>query len=401
MLYLPLRTVKFILEEFEKNFEKYSIKEYKIDNFKKAIILEDSLVLYIEILKSDFPVCCNVEERYLWTRDNDFMDMPQKGGDYYELQIEELTYNTLGFKYNHSAFLRRMKSITGISYLSEDVTYTKFKGYTRCYWCPDKETLVEKIGKQLPELNLRERYNAWEGLKYYFIVLELKGITGQTEYGVAYTTQKPYKYITSLCQTWIEKGLHGNIRLKNYNEFESVFKSWKGKRKQWRLENCLRYCYSTKNFRETDDVWRYADIVLDKAYNGEYANFEWGTWIKPINRWVSEERVYNIVKKLYKDYCVIYQHRPFFLKSDKGGQLSYDVFIAGLNIAIEYQGKQHFEPVEFFCGEKAFIETQHRDEIKRRLSRENGIKLIYVNYWEDINDDLIKSKLNPLIEDLI
>ena len=69
--------------------------------------------------------------------------------------------------------------------------------------------------------------------------------------------------------------------------------------------------------------------------------------------------------------------------------MSYDVYISGLNVAIEYQGKQHFEPVEFFGGDDAFQDLRRRDKIKAELSRANGVKLVYINYWEDITPALI------------
>jgi len=99
--------------------------------------------------------------------------------------------------------------------------------------------------------------------------------------------------------------------------------------------------------------------------------------------------VYRLTKKLYKDYVVIYQHRPFFLRSSNGGQMSYDIFISKLNIAIEYQGQQHFEPVDFFGGEMAFEELKKRDAEKAVLSAQNGVKLVYINYWEEISPQLI------------
>ena len=73
--------------------------------------------------------------------------------------------------------------------------------------------------------------------------------------------------------------------------------------------------------------------------------------------------------------------------------MSYDVFVYGENIAFEYQGKQHFEPVEYFGGEEHFEEQRKRDDLKFKLSEENGIVLIYVNYWEDITPNLIKEKV--------
>ena len=73
--------------------------------------------------------------------------------------------------------------------------------------------------------------------------------------------------------------------------------------------------------------------------------------------------------------------------------MSYDIFICGLNVAIEYQGKQHFEPVEIFGGEEHFQEQIHRDQLKKDLSLQNGVALVYINYWEDISPDLIKRRV--------
>lgn len=73
--------------------------------------------------------------------------------------------------------------------------------------------------------------------------------------------------------------------------------------------------------------------------------------------------------------------------------MSYDIFISGMNVAIEYQGKQHFEPVEFFGGEESFKETQRRDKEKKHISQLNNIKLVYINYWEDITTELVKKRV--------
>lgn len=398
MLHLPLRTVKFLLTEFEKKLCKYSIKTYDIDELKKVIILEDSLALYIGIELEEFPICENIEEIYSWTKDCEFMDMPQKGKDYYILVIEELTYNTLGFKYNHSAFIRDMEEKTRINNLSLDISYTKFKGYSRLYWCPQSKTLVEEINELIPEAKLKERYKSWEGIKYNFIVLELDDINENTEYAVVYTTQNPHTYINSRCKKILKQGISntlGDIRTYN-SKFTDAFNSWKGKTRKYRLENHFRYFNLSKCFREKNSVWRYADKILKKAYNNEFSHKQRSTYLKPINKWISEELVFKITKNIYKDYNVIYQHKPFFLKGPNGGQMSYDVFIASLNIAIEYQGKQHFEPVEFFGGEEGYKKTVERDILKKQLSDMNGIKLVYINYWEDISENLIIEKVKEV-----
>lgn len=381
----------------KKNFTHILLKEYIIDEFKKVVLLEDTFALYIGIEEDNFPVYVNAKEIYSWTLNNEFMDMPLKGEKYYVLRIEELNYNSLGFKYNHSKFIRLMQEITGISYLGSDITYTKFRGYTRLYWCLDTTTLAEEINIQLPQLRLRERYEAWEGINYYFIVIELDSIKGVTEYAVAYTTQKPHSYIVAKCKDVIKTGsINGDMRFR-YTQFQEAFKSWKGIRRQERLEKHMRYFYFEKRFREKDDVWRYADEILKNVYKGMYFSEERSTYTRPVNKWVSEEQVFTIVKKLYKEFNVIYQHRPFFLRSSMGGQMSYDVFISGLNIAVEYQGKQHFEPVEYFGGESAFQRTVERDKEKLELSIKNNVKILYINYWEVITPKLVQNKINSLI----
>ena len=120
-------------------------------------------------------------------------------------------------------------------------------------------------------------------------------------------------------------------------------------------------------------------------------------YIKTENKWKSEELVFEYTKKLFNKHQVIYQHRPYFLRT-YSGQMSYDVFVCGENIAIEYQGKQHFEPVEFFGGQKHFEEQRKRDALKREKSEQNGVILIYVNYWEEIFD--LKDDLNDVLTKL-
>ena len=58
-------------------------------------------------------------------------------------------------------------------------------------------------------------------------------------------------------------------------------------------------------------------------------------------------------------------------------RLTLDFYLPDCNIAIECQGKQHFEPVEFFGGKSDYQDTIERDERKRNLCEKNGIKLLY------------------------
>lgn len=65
--------------------------------------------------------------------------------------------------------------------------------------------------------------------------------------------------------------------------------------------------------------------------------------------------------------------------------LKLDFFLDELNTAIEYNGLQHFFPVEHFGGAKGLINTQMRDRAKRDWCAANNMRLIEIPYTvEDV-----------------
>ena len=103
-------------------------------------------------------------------------------------------------------------------------------------------------------------------------------------------------------------------------------------------------------------------------------------------RWGSETRLFKLVSKVYKD--AVFQYHSEFL-----GMQSYDIYIPTVKIAIEYQGKQHYESIKFFGGEEAYKNGVKRDKKKRKISEENGIILIEWKYDEPISNLRLKEKL--------
>lgn len=59
------------------------------------------------------------------------------------------------------------------------------------------------------------------------------------------------------------------------------------------------------------------------------------------------------------------------------GNMYLDFFLPEYNIAIECQGIQHFQPIDFFGGEKAYNELAERDKHKRFLCEQHNIKIVY------------------------
>lgn len=113
-------------------------------------------------------------------------------------------------------------------------------------------------------------------------------------------------------------------------------------------------------------------------------------------KWKSELSMYKLLKNYFPD--AIYQYRFKEL-----GQQSLDVFIPTKNIAFEYQGQQHYEPVDIFGGKEHFERQQQNDENKKRICKENNIILIEWKYNENINKIVLDKKLidyKPLLEDI-
>lgn len=105
-------------------------------------------------------------------------------------------------------------------------------------------------------------------------------------------------------------------------------------------------------------------------------------------KWKSERLVFEYCKNIFGEDDVLFQYSPSFL-----GKKSYDVYIISEAIAIEYQGLQHFQAVDFFGGKEHLEDQQLRDKDKKYLSKLNGVTLIEILYNEVISEELIIRKI--------
>jgi len=87
-----------------------------------------------------------------------------------------------------------------------------------------------------------------------------------------------------------------------------------------------------------------------------------------------------------------------FKNPNTGHSLRFDFFLPKQNIFIEYDGQQHFEPVDFggMSNDQAIEVHKNikaRDKIKNKLAKEARIGLIRIRYDEDIEKCLQKTLL--------
>lgn len=109
--------------------------------------------------------------------------------------------------------------------------------------------------------------------------------------------------------------------------------------------------------------------------------------------WINETGLFNLVSFLLPQHKVIREASPAWL-----GKQRLDIYIPTLNLAIEYHGQQHFQPVERFGGHEAFLRGQERDKLKKKLCTKNGVKLVVFTYKEDMDERLVKKKLKPYLK---
>ena len=77
----------------------------------------------------------------------------------------------------------------------------------------------------------------------------------------------------------------------------------------------------------------------------------------------------------------------------------FDFYINDLKLCIEYDGVQHFESIDYFGGEQAFINCKNNDQIKDKWCNDHNIRIIRIPYY--INDvdieKILLSKIHSLI----
>lgn len=97
-------------------------------------------------------------------------------------------------------------------------------------------------------------------------------------------------------------------------------------------------------------------------------------------RWVSEQKAYQIVRRLYPD--AKFQYEPDWLRGQH-----LDIYVPELHLAIEYQGKQHYEPVEFFGGAEGLKERKMYDRRKRIRCGQHGVTLVRWDYDKPLTEE--------------
>lgn len=111
--------------------------------------------------------------------------------------------------------------------------------------------------------------------------------------------------------------------------------------------------------------------------------------------WVSETMLYNIIAKIFPKDNIIRHFRPQWL--DK---LELDIYLPERKLGFEYQGIQHYKPIEYWGGEYGFKVVQEHDKRKKELCVENNVTLICVDYDEPLEETHIRNRIKEVYNEI-
>lgn len=101
------------------------------------------------------------------------------------------------------------------------------------------------------------------------------------------------------------------------------------------------------------------------------------------------------IEQILKTAGVKYQSQYRIREFNISAPFDYAIFNREtLLCLIEYDGEQHFKPVEFFGGKEAFQKQQERDQKKNKWCKENNIPLLRIPYtdYEQLDAEYLFSK---------
>lgn len=129
-------------------------------------------------------------------------------------------------------------------------------------------------------------------------------------------------------------------------------------------------------------------------YEVTWNNFQRGKRCPHCNNSKGEKRISEYLTSNNINYISQYK----FENCRNNRPLPFDFYLPDYNICIEYDGEQHFHPVDFTNkdmkkAEEAYLGLKKRDEIKTQYCEDSNIKLIRIPYWEfdNIENILIKN----------
>lgn len=116
----------------------------------------------------------------------------------------------------------------------------------------------------------------------------------------------------------------------------------------------------------------------------------------PQCHWMKSERVFaELISQ--KGLKPLRQRPKWLVNPDTGHALELDFYFPELGVAIEVQGRQHYEPIDIFGGLEKFKKQQKHDQMKRFLCFMHGVILHEYDLRKGRKHEDIEAFLNTVL----
>ena len=145
------------------------------------------------------------------------------------------------------------------------------------------------------------------------------------------------------------------------------------------------YCLSLEYINaRTKLIW---SCKNGHEWMSSYDRVRRGAWCTRCTSTISEE----ICRVLFEEYFEkkFPKRRPAWLVNDRGNQMELDGYCQELGLAFEFNGRQHYEVIEYFKMTSETLKVRQKDDTKKKLlCRQNNVILVI------IKQTLCKSNIN-------
>lgn len=307
----------------------------------------------------------------------------------------------MGYKKMDINYIKEVMAKENYTLLSEEYKNNKTKLKIKCDKGHEYEATWAHYnqGSRCPHCNIESKKFTYKEVKEY---IEKDGYV---------LLSKEYKNSNQKLKIQCDKG---HIYEVSYLHYKYSGSRCPHCNKELKIQTLKKSSEERKNDYEyiKSEMEKDGNILLSKEYisnkkplsiqcpNGHVYNASWGSFLQGSRcpHCVSskgEKEIENILNKFNIEYISQYRFKDCKDKIE----LPFDFYIPNLNVAIEYDGEQHYKPVDFAnkgaeWATNNMLETQRRDNIKTQYCLDNNIKLIRIPYWEFNNiENILKDSL--------
>jgi uncharacterized protein YaaR (DUF327 family) len=203
------------------------------------------------------------------------------------------------------------------------------------------------------------------------------------------------------------------------NEIREILEEFEDEKIKRIIDDVKRTGEFIRNDKNPDYLWLYTRRKKEKFENALNKITELQVIIGKRREWWGENTVKQILEQMgFTDIPPLGQHRiddcrssltckPYkfdvYLPYTEDNEKIYEIITKNENgvlpktgIIFEYDGGQHFKPIDYFGGDKIFIQRINNDREKNSYCKNKNIKLVRIPYTSKTRDDIKRGIVSAL-----